>query len=287
MANPQLENGYVRIANELCDAMMATEFTGREFRTLLAIIRYSYGWNKKEAYLTVKQIHQVTGLSEYSTVSKVLRRLITKNVLIQCAPDIYQLNKDYARWQMDGRRYKPLEKQTNDFGKADQKNWKSEPKFLEKQTKKLSSETPKKLDNGDDLSDVAHGLHKDIFKDIYKDISLRERIFERLKESLSGINPSHLRALVNRHPERADFFLYLCETFKVDPVYVKNPVAYITSLRPISFPDYNTRRKKEEERVKELETAKAQREEMRRQFYEGEEFHHVGQMVKEFIDKIN
>ncbi|WP_203471988.1 hypothetical protein [Dissulfurispira thermophila] len=97
---------------------------------------------------------------------------------------------------------------------------------------------------------MAQSLLKDIFKDIYKDISLRERIFERLKTEFSYLDATQLKDTVFRYPERADFFLYLCETFKIDPVYVKNPIAYITSLRPIAFPNLMEREevKRESER---------------------------------------
>ncbi|BCB96826.1 hypothetical protein JZK55_17480 [Dissulfurispira thermophila] len=134
MASPQVENGYTRIANELLDAMLATEFTGREFRILLAIIRYSYGWHKKEARLTVKDFHQVTGLSSEhgSTIYKTIRRLILANVIHQVADYTYQLNKDYTTWQIDQRRYNPLKKQTSDCVKADHILCKSEPQIVEK-----------------------------------------------------------------------------------------------------------------------------------------------------------
>ncbi|GER94061.1 hypothetical protein A45J_1819 [hot springs metagenome] len=256
MASPQVENGYTRIANELLDAMLATEFTGREFRILLAIIRYSYGWNKKEARLTVKQIHQVTGISD-RTIYDILRRLIKKIIITPIATDTYQLQKDYSRWQIDQRRYKPIAKAEPDFAKAEpdfakatQNFSESKVKNLRKQCKINDSATPLKSATGEASQELAQSLLKDIFKDIYKDISLKERIFERLKTEFSYLDATQLKALVFRYPERADFFLYLCETFKIDPVYVKNPIAYITSLRPIAFPNLMEREevKRESER---------------------------------------
>lgn len=110
MANPQIEDGFIRIPNKLLHAMMATEFTGRERRILDAIIRYSYGWNKETAYLTVKQLHQITGLSPVkgSTIHRVLRRLIDANVIKRIDTNLYQLSTDYEKWKINPRRYRPL-----------------------------------------------------------------------------------------------------------------------------------------------------------------------------------
>ena len=46
MGNPQLEDGYVRIANELFAAMAAFGFTGRQMAVLMVIIGKTYGYNK-------------------------------------------------------------------------------------------------------------------------------------------------------------------------------------------------------------------------------------------------
>lgn len=42
-----LENGYLRLANQIQDALCIVELSGREFRVLNAIIRLTYGWSKK------------------------------------------------------------------------------------------------------------------------------------------------------------------------------------------------------------------------------------------------
>ncbi len=42
-----LENGYLRLANQIRDALCIVELSGREFRVLNAIIRLTYGWSKK------------------------------------------------------------------------------------------------------------------------------------------------------------------------------------------------------------------------------------------------
>ncbi|MBI0520784.1 phage replication protein [Pectobacterium parmentieri] len=58
-----LENGYLRLANQIQDALCIVELSGREFRVLNAIIRLTYGWSKKEDRITNSLIADKTGLA--------------------------------------------------------------------------------------------------------------------------------------------------------------------------------------------------------------------------------
>ena len=62
MASPQTENGYTKIANELLDAVCALQLSGHEWSVVHAIIRKTYGYNKKEDWVTNTQIADLTGL---------------------------------------------------------------------------------------------------------------------------------------------------------------------------------------------------------------------------------
>ncbi|OED41232.1 hypothetical protein AB833_10080 [Chromatiales bacterium (ex Bugula neritina AB1)] len=46
MANPQIVDGYTRIANELLDALIRSGLTKRELRVVLVVIRQTYGYNR-------------------------------------------------------------------------------------------------------------------------------------------------------------------------------------------------------------------------------------------------
>lgn len=46
MAN--LDNGFLRLANQIQDALCIVELSGREFRVLNAIVRLTYGWSKNQ-----------------------------------------------------------------------------------------------------------------------------------------------------------------------------------------------------------------------------------------------
>ena len=53
---PQLEDGHTRIANELLDAIIAFDFSKRQQKIVLQVIRKTYGFNKKVDDMTVSQI---------------------------------------------------------------------------------------------------------------------------------------------------------------------------------------------------------------------------------------
>lgn len=97
MANPQKENGYVPIANELIENLVKTTLLGSEFRVLFFFIRKTYGFNKKEDKISLTQFEKGTRLSR-PTVVKTLKNLVVKNILVKTAKLVYSLNKDWEKW---------------------------------------------------------------------------------------------------------------------------------------------------------------------------------------------
>jgi len=63
MASPQVENGHARIANELLEALSRFSPGRGEAQVLWAIIRKTYGWNKKQDSVSIGQIAKLTGLT--------------------------------------------------------------------------------------------------------------------------------------------------------------------------------------------------------------------------------
>ena len=104
MANPQKENGYTTIANELLEAIYCGKFSPTEFKMLLFIFRYTYGFNRKVARLSNSFISGGTKIHEVA-VSRAITSLIRDNVLIEqekpCfnQPRLIGVNKNYESWQ--------------------------------------------------------------------------------------------------------------------------------------------------------------------------------------------
>ena len=100
--SPQLEHGYTRIANDLLGAILKYPFTGGELKVLLAVIRFTYGWNRKEALLKIREIAQVTHLSQRH-VKRIIQQLNKKGILLKRSIGrvrlIFGLNKHFSTWK--------------------------------------------------------------------------------------------------------------------------------------------------------------------------------------------
>lgn len=94
--SPQLENGYVKIANEIMDALCRFRMSGEVRQVVDCVLRKTYGWNKKEDWIAQSQIVEMTGLSKGS-VSRELSKAITHKIVIVHDNQL-KLNKNYKEW---------------------------------------------------------------------------------------------------------------------------------------------------------------------------------------------
>ncbi|HOR83012.1 MAG TPA: replication protein [Bacteroidales bacterium] len=102
MANPQKENGYTAIANEIMDALISTDLSGQDFKVALLIIRKTYGFNKIEDAVSLTQMMNATGMSKIRC-SQVVNRLELMKILtvtqnINGIGKKYKFNKDFENW---------------------------------------------------------------------------------------------------------------------------------------------------------------------------------------------
>lgn len=105
MANPQKENGYTAIANEIMDAFARTYLPSGERQVLDVILRKTYGFNKKMDGISFSQFQEATGLSR-RTVIYALENLEAKRMIVVSKsrnallnnPNSYKFNKDYESW---------------------------------------------------------------------------------------------------------------------------------------------------------------------------------------------
>jgi len=107
----QVENGYTKIADELLEALMGVyghELTLAELRVMLAVIRYTYGFNRKEHKLSITYLAEKTGFSK-RYMKKVIGDMIDKKLLIVYSDSTKTeartlgINKNYWEWQVPKR----------------------------------------------------------------------------------------------------------------------------------------------------------------------------------------
>lgn len=94
--SPQKENGHVDIANEIVEALARTSFSSYESRILWCIFRKTYGWQKKEDWISISQFKEMTGLHP-SHISRSLKLLIQKKIVTKGGNKI-AFNKFYSQW---------------------------------------------------------------------------------------------------------------------------------------------------------------------------------------------
>lgn len=98
----QIEHGYWRLANSLSDALVQHKFTGRELTLLIAIMRNTYGYNKKKRMLSHTYLANATGISRQNVVA-VIQKLKRCDVLHVDGVTI-GINKQFDAWEVPRRR---------------------------------------------------------------------------------------------------------------------------------------------------------------------------------------
>ena len=114
MADPQIENGYTRIANELLEAVCRLNFSGGEMRILLYIIRRTYGFNRSFAEMPLQEIAAAVGMKKVN-VSRTLKKLRELNLIDLhpnrgTIPQTISIVKNYEKWAVESCASLPLSK---------------------------------------------------------------------------------------------------------------------------------------------------------------------------------
>lgn len=97
MANPQAENGHVDIANKIVEALAKTHLSSYESQILWAIFRKTYGWHKKEDWITGTQLSEMTDIVK-SHISRTLKKLVKRSIITKNGKKL-SFQKDYDKWE--------------------------------------------------------------------------------------------------------------------------------------------------------------------------------------------
>lgn len=91
------DDGYTRIANELLEAALCTELTVRQLKIVLAVIRKTYGFNKKTDRITNTQIEKMTGI-HHTHICKAKNELLDRHILVMVGREM-GVNKVVSEWK--------------------------------------------------------------------------------------------------------------------------------------------------------------------------------------------
>jgi phage replication O-like protein O len=87
---------YLKISLGIAEALCQTQMSGYEHRCLWVILRKTYGYNKKEDWITLGQFEQYTGLKK-PHISRTLQGLLDRKIITKNGKK-YGLNKRFEQW---------------------------------------------------------------------------------------------------------------------------------------------------------------------------------------------
>lgn len=80
MTSPQLENGYTMLSNEILEKVYQSDFNATQLDIILLLLRYTYGFNRETAPLSITFISNGIGKDRDFT-AKQIRNLQKMNVI--------------------------------------------------------------------------------------------------------------------------------------------------------------------------------------------------------------
>lgn len=100
----QLEDGYTKIANEILKQLARIKLNGTQYKILLVVLRYTYGFNRKQHELSRSFLAKAT-CTDKDRVGKEINKLIKMKILtVQkeatfSASRIIGFNKYFEQWE--------------------------------------------------------------------------------------------------------------------------------------------------------------------------------------------
>jgi len=105
MANVQVENGHVRIANDLYEALSYAPFSATQLKILHVLVRLTYGWKGgRSVRLSVPDLAARCDLRPLGGFRRALADLIANDVVFELdrptgrRPALYAINKNFEEW---------------------------------------------------------------------------------------------------------------------------------------------------------------------------------------------
>jgi len=153
MANPQKENGYTAIANEIWEALWKAGLNGTEWEVLTVVIRRTYGFQKKEDWISYTQFEKLTQKTR-PAIWKAITSLVNKRLLVnkrKPGRTLYRFNKDYSQWLVNKRKLVNKQKSTSKQSLTQLVN----KRLLTKET--ITKETIQKKDTNVSVAKATYG----------------------------------------------------------------------------------------------------------------------------------
>ncbi len=93
----KIDGGFIRICNEISEALATINLSAYESRIIWVIFRKTYGWNKKEDLISLEQFKELTGMQK-THICRTLKKLLTRKIVTQTG-NKYSFNKSNKEWR--------------------------------------------------------------------------------------------------------------------------------------------------------------------------------------------
>jgi phage replication O-like protein O len=166
MANPQKEDGFTAIANEIMDALAHIRIPGEERQILDVILRKTYGFQKCEDYISLSQFMSMTGIKKPNVI-RAIRGLTSKKMITVIKKDnavanLFKFNKNFDQWEALSKKI-TLSKKIMTFIKKDNASLSKKIPTKENTTKETITKEKTYVANADALR-LAELLFSEIIK---------------------------------------------------------------------------------------------------------------------------
>jgi phage replication O-like protein O len=195
LADIQLEYGFTKIANQLLDALALNPLNGTQWRILIVVFRYTYGFNRKETDLSEGYISKATGIDRRN-IRREMQGLIKLNILKVVreasftTSRIISFNKDYEQWV---RVNLPPE------GKKDTEGKKEPSPGGELAPSPGGELTPQEIKTKERLNKEEHAKFFEAIWKLYPNKKGKGQISGTQKAKLYGIGAEELKRCIERY----------------------------------------------------------------------------------------
>jgi len=157
--NLQVENGnFTRIHNRILEELAKIQLSGHEIRIIFALWRKTYGWQKKEEWITSHQFQQLTGLGK-TRISESIKKLKKKNLVTEKRNSNrvkYGFNKHFTTWKKLQKNVTVTENRKRSYGKPEEELRKTVTENRRNNDEKRSLQTPKETITKETITKEIH-----------------------------------------------------------------------------------------------------------------------------------
>ncbi|MGK8932019.1 replication protein [Pluralibacter gergoviae] len=173
----QLEDGYLRLANELLDATMCSGLPETELCVVMAVWRKTYGFSKKNDWISNEQLEAMID-KHYTHCSAAKSNLVRKKVLIQEGRKI-GMNTNISEWQTKNNGFcktlaKPAKKTLAETANRIKQKLLTTKDNIPKDKKDIKNTLPEQVQAKSEKSQSRHEKTDRAFEDIFWKAGMRK-----------------------------------------------------------------------------------------------------------------